>query len=277
MIIDFHTHMFPDKIAKGTIDLLAGICKIKPYTDGTFAGLKKETLESEVDLSVALPIVTKPSQFESVNAFASRYQEKPVLSFGSIHPDCGDYKGKLRRIKDMGLKGIKLHPDYQEVYFNDIRYKRIISCAAELDLIVSVHAGADPKYPEDIHCTPRMSAEVIAETGITKLVLAHMGGNEQWDEVEEYLVGRDVYFDTGVVLDRMPEKQFLRIVRNHGADKILFATDSPWGGQKKFLKIMREMPLSDEEREKILGINAGKLLRLPEVFNDYEFNERMVI
>ena len=262
MIIDFHTHMFPDKIAKGTIDYLTGICKTKPYTDGTYEGLKKETLESEVDLSIALPIATKPSQFESVNIFASRYQEKPVLSFGSIHPDCENYKAKLRQIKEMGLKGIKLHPDYQEVYFNDIRYKRIISYAFELDLIISVHAGADPKCPDDIHCTPKMSAEVIQETGAGKLVLAHMGGNELWDEVEEYLVGQDVYFDTGVVLGRMKEEQFLRIVRSHGADKILFATDSPWGGQKEFLEIINKMPLTDMERKKILGGNACKLLKI---------------
>ena len=260
MIIDFHTHMFPDKIAKGTIDFLAGVCKMTPYTDGTYEGLKKETLASGVDLSVALPIVTKPSQFDSVNAFASHYQGKPVLSFGSIHPDCEDYKGKLRRIKEMGFKGIKLHPDYQEVYFNDIRYKRIISFASELDLIISVHAGLDPKCPDDIHCTPSMSAEVIRDTEAPKLVLAHMGGNAKWDEVEEYLVGKQVYFDTGVVLDKMPEEQFIRIVRTHGADKILFATDSPWSGQKEFLKIMEEMPLTEEEREKILGENARRLL-----------------
>lgn len=262
MIVDFHTHMFPDKIAKGTIGFLVEVCKKKPYTDGTYEGLKKAALESGIDLSVALPIATKPSQFDSINAFASRYQEKPVLSFGSIHPDCEDYKKKLRQIKEMGLKGIKLHPDYQEVYFNDIRYKRIISCASELDLIISVHAGLDPKCPENIHCTPEMSAEVIRETEAPSLVLAHMGGNKQWDEVEEYLVGRQVYFDTGVVLDKMPEEQFLRIVRTHGVDKILFATDSPWSGQKEFLEIIRKMPLSDEEREKILGGNACKLLKI---------------
>ena len=160
----------------------------------------------------------------------------------------------------MGLKGIKLHPDYQEVYFNDIRYKRIVSYASELGLIISVHAGSDPKCPEDIHCTPQMSAEVLKETQAPKLVLAHLGGNKQWDEVEEYLVGEEVYFDTGVVLGRIQEEQFLRIVRTHGADKILFATDSPWSGQKEFLQIMNEMPLTDCERRKILGENAENLL-----------------
>jgi len=262
MIVDFHTHMFPDKIAKGTIDFLAGVCKMEPYTDGTYEGLKKETLESGVDISVALPIVTKPGQFQSINKFAACYQEKPVISFGSIHPESADYKGELRQIKEMGLRGIKLHPDYQEVYFNDIRYKRIVSYASELDLIVSVHAGLDPKCPDDIHCTPQMSAEVIKETEPAKLVLAHMGGNKQWDEVEEYLVGKNVYFDTGVVLDKMPKEQFLRIVENHGADKILFATDSPWSGQKEFLRILNEMPLTEDVRMKILGGNACRLLNI---------------
>lgn len=262
MIIDFHTHMFPDKIAERTVAFLAGVCKMRPFTDGTYEGLKKETLDSGVDLSIALPIVTNPSQFQSINHFASLYQKPPILSFGSIHPASDDYKGQLQYIKKLGLKGIKLHPDYQEVYFNDIRYKRIVSYASELGLIVSVHAGMDPKCPDDIHCTPSMSAEVIKDTQAKKLVLAHMGGNAQWDEVEEYLVGKEVYFDTGVVLDKMPEEQFLRILRNHGADKILFATDSPWSGQKEFLKIISKMPLMDEEREKLLGGNACRLLEL---------------
>ena len=213
-----------------------------------------------MDLSVALPIVTNPKQFDSINRFASNYQEGNVLSFGSIHPDSDDYKGQLSQIKEMGLKGIKLHPDYQEVHFNDIRYKRIVSYASELDLIVVVHAGMDPKSPKDIHCTPQMSAELICDVQPSKLVLAHMGGNQQWNEVEEYLVGKNVYFDTGVVLDKMDEEQFLRMVRNHGVDKILFATDSPWSGQKEFLKIINEMDLTSEEKEKILGINACKLL-----------------
>ena len=60
----------------------------------------------------------------------------------------------------------------------------------------------------------------------------------------------------------MPREQFLRIVKDHGADRILFATDSPWAEQKEYIDIMRDMPLSEEEREKILGGNAQKLLQL---------------
>ncbi len=262
MIIDFHTHMFPDKIAKGTLDLLKSRSKTIPFTDGTYAGLCRSTSEAGIDLSIALPAVTKVSQVESINRFAAQYQKPPVISFGGIHPACENYKELLRQVKAMGMKGIKLHPDYQDMYFDDIRYKRLISYASELELIISVHAGLDPKCPEDIHCTPQMALEVIRDVRPENMVLAHMGGNVIWDEVENYLVGEDVYFDTGVVLDRMPKEQFLRMVHNHGADKILFATDSPWAGQTEFVKILSDMPLSQEDKDKIFYKNACKLLKI---------------
>lgn len=261
MIIDFHTHIFPDKIAKGTLEFLEGKCKTKPYTDGTYKGLLASTKEARIDVSIALPVVTKPSQYPSITRFALQYQEGPILSFAGVHPQDPCAGEQLEELKQLGFKGIKLHPDYQETYFNDLRYKRIVARACELGLIIVVHAGQDPKCPDDVHCTPQMAAELIREVQPEKLVLAHVGGNEQWDEVEEYLVGKDVYFDTGVVLDKMSREQFLRIVRTHGAEKILFATDSPWADQKKYVQILREMPLTEEERAKILGKNAEKLLR----------------
>lgn len=260
MIIDFHTHIFPHIIAERTLNKLSACVHKKPETNGTYEGLLASTEEAELDYSVVLPIATKPSQFRSINDFAAQYLEGKIVSFGSLHPASDNYKEELRTIKSMGMKGIKLHPDYQDTYFNDIRYKRIVSYASELDLIVSVHAGLDPLCPEDIHCTPQMSAELIKDVQPTKLVLAHLGGNQQWDEVEELLVGKNVYLDTAVIFDYIDPEQFLRIMRNHGSDKILFATDSPWAGQKKFVEIVKGLPITEEEREQILGGNARKLL-----------------
>ena len=119
--------------------------------DSTYTGLCKSAEQAKVDVSIALPAVTKVSQIESVNRFASRYLEGSVISFGGIHPEASNYKDILHDIKSMGLKGIKLHPDYQDTYFDDIRYERIIDRASELGLITVVHAGADPKCPDDVH------------------------------------------------------------------------------------------------------------------------------
>ena len=262
MIIDFHTHMFPDVIAERTLAKLSECSHMAPETDGTSDGLAHSSKEAGIDCSVVLPIATKPSQFRTINEFAARFQEGNLLSLGSVHPDSSDYKAELKEIQAMGLKGIKLHPDYQNVYFNDIRYKLVVSYAAELDMIISVHAGMDPLCPEDVHCTPQMAAEVIDEVAPGKLVLAHLGGNQQWDEVEQYLVGRDVYLDTAVIFDYIEQEQFLRILQNHGSKKILFATDSPWAGQKRFLDVMKNMPVTEEERVDVLGGNAERLLGL---------------
>ena len=249
MIIDFHTHMFPDKIAGRTLDYLSGIFGASPFADGTYTGLCNSMGKGAVDISIALPAVTKVSQVAAINRFASAYTEGPVISFGGIHPECENYKEILKEIKNLGLKGIKLHPDYQDMYFDNIRYERIIDAASELGLITVVHAGVDPKCPEDVHCTPEMARKVLDDVKPEKLVLAHMGGNEMWDDVERYLVGQNVYFDTGVILNTMPQEQFLRIVHMHGADRILFGTDSPWADQKNFVALLEHMPLTEEENK----------------------------
>lgn len=261
-MIDFHTHMFPEKIAGKTLRFLSERCKTAPFTEGTPQGLLSSAKDAGIACCVALPVVTNPEQFESVNRFAEQFREGPILSFGGIHPENEDYKGKLRYLRDHGFIGIKLHPDYQGTFFNDIRYKRIISYASELEMIVSVHAGFDPGYPDCVHCTPAMAREVLDEVAPDRLVLAHLGGFLHWDEVEQELVGRDVWFDTAVVFGRIPDEQLIRICRNHGTKRILFATDSPWSGQKESLEYFQKLDLTDAEKAQILSENAKKLLTL---------------
>lgn len=262
MIIDMHTHIFPEKIAERTIAHLGGIIQTGAYTNGTQEGLIASMQEAGIDLSVILPVVTKPSQFESINQFALQFREAPLYSLGGIHPASEHYKEELRQLKDMGFAGIKFHPDYQEMYFNDIQMKRVIDYAANLGLVVVTHSGNDPLSPEDVHCTPKMVREVLREVQPEKMVLAHMGGNDLLDDIEEYLIGENVYLDTGYVLDHIPEERMIQMFRNHSCDRILFATDSPWGSQKAYVEYMKNMHITDEEREKIFWKNAAKLLKI---------------
>ena len=87
---------------------------------------------------------------------------------------------KYYRIKALGLKGIKIHPDYQGTFFNDIRYKRIVEKATELGLYITVHAGVDIGMPDPVHCTPNHVLEVLKDTESDHLILAHMGGWRLW-------------------------------------------------------------------------------------------------
>lgn len=265
MVIDFHTHTFPDKIAAQTIKFLSEKGNVKPYREGTLDSLKASMKKSGVDISVVLPVATAPKQVASINKLGAAENVRDGVFFaGAIHPDCENVEEILDFVKSSGLFGIKIHPDYQGVYFDDERYIHIMREAAKRDLITVTHAGVDVGYPEDVHCTPQMVLNVLDRlSGLieNKLVLAHMGGCDLPDEVLEKLVGKPVYFDTSFVLDHYPEK-CEEIIRKHGFDKILFATDSPWSGQKKFINIINGYGFSKEETEKIFHINAEKLLNI---------------
>ena len=263
MVIDFHTHIFPDKIAAKTIEHLEKVGGITAATDGTLSGLLSPMERCGVDISVILPVATKPSQFESIQAFAKDVNEHypgKLLSFGGIHPDCEDYKKELDIIKSLGFRGIKLHPDYQGVMIDDVRFMRIIEYASELGLIILTHAGIDIGLPSPVHCPPKKMRKVLDEIKPQKMVLAHYGGWSQWDEVDEYLAGENVWLDTAFIYDAIPKEQFLKIMEKHGSDKILFATDSPWSDMAKGIEWIKALSLPTKVEEDIFSGNAKKLL-----------------
>ena len=265
MVIDFHTHIFPDRIAAKSIESLEKASGITAATDGTLSGLLNSMGKSTVSTSVILPVVTKPSQFDSVNQFAAevnRTYRGKLLSFGGIHPDSEDYKKQLNTIKDLGLPGIKLHPDYQRVMIDDVRYMNIIEYADFLGLIIMVHAGIDIGLPDPVHCPPDRTRKVLDKIKPSKMILAHYGGWKQWEEVYELLAGENVYLDTSFTFDYIDREMFLKILEKHGHEKVLFATDSPWSDAKKAVETVRNLPVLENVKEDILYNNAKRLLNL---------------
>ena len=268
MVVDFHTHIFPEQIASRTLEKLSAMSHEPYYTGATIETLFHAMKQGGVDLSIALPVVTAPKQFDSINRFAAQvnatyYDAKHhtgILSFGGMHPDCQDYKEKLRQICNMGLKGIKLHPVYQQVSFDDIRYLRIVDYASELGLVTVTHAGYDVGFPGADFVSPATVRRLIDAVHPEQLVLAHVGGYDQWEEVEELLIGQDVYFDLAFSMGKMSDDQLVRMIRSHGADRFLFATDSPWLDQKEQVAYLDALPLTEKEKQMIFGINAVNLL-----------------
>lgn len=268
MIIDFHTHNFPDKIAASVIAKLEACGNMKASTDGTLDGLKHSMKEAGIDISVVLPVMTSPKQFETVNRYAAETNGKNgIISFGGIHPDCDDVENKLDYIKSLGLSGIKIHPDYQGVYIDDERYIRIIRYAVNIGLYVTTHAGFDPAFPEVIRCTPERILNMLnkvydgKEPQDARIILAHLGSLDETDKVIEIIAGKNLYLDTAVMLDRLSENKILHLIRKHGVDKILFATDCPWADQTKFVNIVNSLDLTTEERAFITYKNAMRMLK----------------
>ena len=269
MIIDFHTHVFPDKIAQKTIDYLAEKGGNTPFSNGTATGLYNKLLQSCVDVAVSLPVLTKPQQFESVFNFALEINEKykngdkKIISFAGIHPSCDDVKGKLKRVKEAGLKGVKIHPDYQETLIDDDGYIEILKCAKDLDLIVVTHSGIDCGYRDkEVKCPPVLTRKVIDKVGHERFVLAHFGGNEMVGDVIKYLAGQKVYFDTALISNFIKKEEFISVLDKHGEDRILFASDFPWGDFSSDVEIIKSYGLSVQTEDKIFYKNAERLLCL---------------
>lgn len=282
MIIDFHTHTFPEAISKRVLEKLGKAAGVLPATNGAASGLAASMKEAGITHSVNLPVMTTTEQVSSVNhsllAGMEALAADGILTFGGMHPDYENYKDELRRLARAGIKGIKLHPAYQKVDLCDIRMKRIIACAAELGLITLIHAGIDIGLYDHNYSSVAQILTVLNEVRPEKFVLAHMGNWARWDEVESDLAGAPLFMDTAfsigpldpypdapknpyshVVLD---DNAFLRIARKHGTDRILFATDSPWQPQKRYVERFRGLGLTQEEQRQIFGENAGRLLGL---------------
>ena len=267
MVIDFHTHIFPDKIAEKTIAHLSALGGISPFSDGTKAGLLSKMEEAGVDVAVTLPVITNPKQFESVNRYAKEINEefsseaRKLISFAGIHPLCEDIEGKMKKIKEDGFLGVKIHPDYQETFINDSAYIKIGECAKEYDLILITHAGVDVAYRGcPVRCAPNLALEFIRNVKHKKTVFAHLGGAEMADDVIKYLAGEDVYFDTAYVLRYTSCEIFKKILNIHGADKILFASDSPWSDIKNDVEILKAFSLNEKDEKLIFSDNAMALL-----------------
>ena len=280
MLIDTHTHIYPDKIVDKAIHVMETNSGLKVRCKGTYDALLEMMQQQNVNYSVVLPVVTNPVHTDSINRNAieinDRFEETGILSFGGIHPESGadsSYKKILNQLSEHGVKGIKLHPDYQATFIDDITCLRIIDYASSLGMIVTIHAGIDVGLPDIVHCPPQRTVNVLKQVEPYALVLAHMGGWTQWDEVEQLIFpycNEHVFLDTAVSIGHMAEhkllgeEQFVRMVRAIGSKQVLFGTDSPWEMPQTMEQVVLSMPLTDSEKQDILYQNALKLLKLPQ-------------
>lgn len=272
MLIDFHTHTFPEEIAERTIRKLLGTVEeinvvkapAKAYTDATVKGLLKSMDEYGVDYSVVLPIATNTRQSTTINRVAKETNSMDRLfSFGSLHPMQENWESVVYDIKEKGLLGIKLHPEYQQFYITSKESIRLLKLCEKLDLLVTLHTGGDVGVRPPVHCLPKDLRSVLDyELEGSNIIAAHMGGWREWDDVEEYLTGTPIFMDTAYVSSDLPSEQFERIVRLHGPEKILFATDSPWETPAMTREYINSTSLDEKEKELIFYKNAKKLLKI---------------
>lgn len=262
-VIDSHVHVYPDALAIRAVPSLAARYGNSPSFDGTAAACSRHATESGIAISLNLPVATKPSQNETVLAFANKLNQFPGMrSIASIHPDIPDLAGAVAAIVDAGLPGIKFHAEYQAFDPLDARYDALWSMMAQANLVAYFHAGGERVFKAPYRTSPAMFVEMKRRFPSLKLVLAHLGGFQMWDEAERTLMGQDVFLDLSHTFFWMDHQQILRMIRAHGAERILFGSDAPWQDVGKVLEAFLELPLSDDERRAICYTNSATLFKI---------------
>ena len=268
MIIDFHTHAFPDGIAAKALQAMYGECVKYPQSnyltlkyDGTLAEARRIEKEGGADYFVQLAVATSPRHQMNVNNFALKAAECPeIFAYGSIHGAASDSLEELERLHAAGAKGIKLHPDEQGIELDDVRLYPVYELMSELEMPCMIHAGFDPFSPERSHASPAQILKVHRDFPKLTMILAHLGGLHDWDAVEELLAGKGMWMDTSIVSTCLSPERAARIIRQNGAEQVLLGSDLPWTTIKEAHDYLLSLPLTDREKELIAGRNGARLL-----------------
>ena len=259
--IDFHTHIYPDKIALKASRSVGEFYHMSMCYDGSVSMLLRLGERYGIDRFVVHPVATEAAQVRPVNDYTAlmvRTYPDRFTGFATILPGFEDAAGEIDRAVSLGLRGIKLHPDFQKFAIDDERAFSIYE-AAEGRLPILFHTG-DFRYE---YSNPARLARVLDRFPKLLAIGAHFGGWSEWDEAARVLAGRGVYVDTSSSLYAVPPEHARELIGCFGADHVLFGTDYPMWDPGEELARVAQIGLSPEETEMIMHGNAERLLGIP--------------
>lgn len=260
MIIDTHTHAFPDHIASIAIDKLENSSGNKARLDGTTADLLRSMNRAGIEASILACVATSPAQFNSIFTWCRSIASPRLIPFPSVHPGSPRAASEIRKIKEAGFPGLKLHAEFQSFYLDEERMYPIYQEAMNNDLVILFHCGHDVSFPDSDRSDPERLARVHRDFPGLSIVASHLGGWRQWDRVIQYLAGLDIYMDTSYAIGYVDENSLRTILTRHSPERILFGTDSPWKDQQEEIRLIESLDISADFKERILGQNARELL-----------------
>ncbi len=262
-IIDFHAHAFPDALAPRAMKvLLEEAPDARAYLDGTIADLLRSMDRTGIETSVICCIATKPEQFEPILHWCEQIRSERLIPFPSVHPADPACFDAIRRIREEGFRGVKLHPFYQDFFADEDRMLRFYEEVSRQDLLLVMHTGYDIAFPRIRRADPERLLRIKEAFPTLKFIATHLGAWRQWDEVRRYLIGREIYMEISFGLDELGPEQAREMFMDHPDGYILFGTDSPWTDQTQTLSLLKNLNLPAGKLERILAGNALSLLGL---------------
>lgn len=258
-IFDSHAHVFPDKIAQKAADNIGSFYSIPMGLDGSVSTLLGLQKHYGITGFLIQSVATVPQQVESINNFiAETVKQHPdsFIGFGALHPDMEDPEKEIERIITLGLRGVKLHPDFQNFKADSPEAMRLYALL-EGKLPLLIHAG-DRRY--DLS-HPKRIAHILEQFPKLDVIAAHFGGWSQWDEAQQWLGGKRVWVDTSSSLYELSPERAKELIKAFGEDYVLFGTDYPMWEIGEELNRFDQLKLPEQTQEKILYQNLMGLLR----------------
>lgn len=268
-MIDSHTHVFPDKIAPKVAEKLRSEVgdKIPLTGDFTLRDLKAYMEKCGIEAVVTFCVAERPKVVTAANDFLiSIMDNQRIIGFGTILPDMEDPVGEVRRIRGKGIKGVKFHSLFQPLGAGDENLSPIYGEMAKQGMIAYFHVGKDPgNLAHPPRTGPRDIARLKERFPGLKIVAAHLGGLFMIEEARKWVIGKDIYIDTawGPNIQSLDSGEVVEIIRQHGVDKVLLATDYPTATDPASqIRWLKDLPLREEEKNLIFRENARRLLGL---------------
>lgn len=259
MIIDSHAHIFPDKIAEKASINIGKFYGIEMSYNGTVDTLLKEGTAAGVDKYLVHSVATTPKQVESINEFIAKqvemYPDK-FIGFMTLHPESTNLKEEFDWALSHGLKGVKLHPDFQEFDIDSDKAKEIYSLANGKCPILMHMGDKTKKYSKAYKLAP-----MFDEFSELDVIAAHFGGYSEWDEAAECLKDTRAYVDSSSSLFGLSPEKTRELIDIYTPQRVLFGTDYPMWDAAEELDRWSKVQITDEERELIFHKNLENLLK----------------
>jgi hypothetical protein len=259
MIIDIHTHAWPEKVSLKAQESLEFFFKVKLVGNPTVDTLLAFAGKNKIDISVICAVASRPEQVSSINKWLFSINNPAIKAFACLHPDYQDWKQELEKVKKHA-HGIKFQPEFQNFYVDDEKVFPIYEEIQRLNLPVLFHCGEELSGTMLVRSSPERILKVKKQFPQLTLIAGHFGGFRLWDEVKTYLLGTDIYLDTSFFFGFLPEQEVKAMLLKHPQDRLLFGSDFPLIDQAKDIDYIRRLDIPAGVKEKILYKNAAKIL-----------------
>ena len=259
--IDSHAHIYPDAIAAKAALSIGEFYHMDIEGDGRLETLLTRGAQAGIVKHLVHSVGVTPDRVPRVNDYlmkaAAKYPDR-LVGFGTLHPDMPDVRAEMKRIREGGLHGVKLHPDIQRFLIDSDAAMDMFRALAEMNLPVLVHTG-DTRYP---YSQPARMARVLREIPDLKAICAHLGGWSIWSEAWKELADLpNAWVDTSSSLYALTPEEGASIIRRYDGTHVLFGTDYPMWDPVEERARFDALPLTPQERENIAHLNFESFMK----------------